>query len=264
MRMLLALAVLAAAAHVARGRVWTTVYRCDEATPLESVDPNDPAVYREIMVGTHLVIVVSSDTDRYWTGSLRTSWEDAEYGVLSARGYVAKPPNYQDSCLEAAGERAVVLSYLGMGVGYDLVSSANLGLPGHDPVAGDWFVLDYHAHRVGFCDVLLYGYTVDSEVLIETLSFTHVPSRDFNGDAVVDFTDFALLSSRWQRKAELDPNSIDAGLDLDSDHQIDFDDLILFSEYWLDRTDCTTPAIDPNNPADDADKSQGYLQAVLE
>jgi len=61
---LLCLAIALAPAALAK--VWTTVYGCDGVTPLEAVDPNHPTVYRDIMVGTRLVLVVSSDQDEYW------------------------------------------------------------------------------------------------------------------------------------------------------------------------------------------------------
>jgi hypothetical protein len=60
---------------------------------------------------------------------------------------------------------------------------------------GDWFVIDYYAEQVGACDVGLYNLSVGYSVPIETLAFTQVPSRDFNGDTVVNFKDLALLTS---------------------------------------------------------------------
>jgi hypothetical protein len=84
-------------------------------------------------------------------------------------------------------------------------------------------------------------------VPIQTLSFTHVPSRDFNGDTIVNFQDLALLASHWGSKA--DPNSPDAAFDLNADRRIDLGDLALFSEYWLERTDCSKAATNPNKPA---------------
>ena len=81
-----------------------------------------------------------------------------------------------------------------------------------------------------------YDFSVSFDVPIETLAFTHVPSRDFNGDTVVDFKDLALLASHWDLNA--DPNSPDGPFDLNADGRIDLGDLALFSEYWLERTDC--------------------------
>ncbi len=237
--------VLASVAHAA---VWTTVYRYDEITPLGIVDPNQTAVYRDVMVGTHLVLIVSSDSDRFWAGTLYTSWDDAAYGVLSARGYGPVWKNYEESCLDAAGRGALVQEYPGMGAGFSLSTGDNFGVPGWDPLAGDWFVLDYYAQSRGSCDVMLYSGIASSQVLVETLSFTHVASRDFNGDHIVDFKDLAILSSRWRTTTDSDPNGPNAKLDLNSDQRIDSQDLAFFSEYWLERTDFVESAADPNEP----------------
>ena len=106
MRRLAVLCLAVALAPAAWAKVWTTVYRCDGVTPLAAVDPNHPTVYRDIMVGTKLVLVVSSDQDGYWRGSLLLSQEEAQYGELSGRGYVKIPSNYEDSCLASAGYTA--------------------------------------------------------------------------------------------------------------------------------------------------------------
>lgn len=249
MRLFLAMVFIAVLASVTQGKVWSTVYRCDEKTPLVAIDPNYPTVYREVMVGTHLVIVISSDTAGYWFGSLWTSPEDVEDATLDGRGYVAKPRNYRDSCLKGAGEEAQVLPFYNInGRGYQLWTTPDWGLPGRDTSAGDWFILDYHARQVGLCDVFLTAGTFSSGTLAETLSFAHVPSRDFNGDATVDFADFARFSSHWRSAPDSDPNSPRTALDLNSDHQVDPPDLVLFSEYWLQRTGCEA-AVDPNDPA---------------
>lgn len=232
MRKLVVLAVMAASVCVARAKVWTTVYRCDGRTPLEAIDPNHPTIYRDIMVGTRLVLVVGSDQGEYWAGGLQLSQVDALYGTLSGRGYVKSPRNYRDSCLPAAGETARALPYVrSWPAGLNFFTSPYLPV-----LPGDWFVVDYHAEQVGTCNVALYDYGTDEDTLIQVLSFTHVPSRDFNGDTVVDFKDLALLALHWSPKA--DPNGRDAPFDLHTDGRIDFGDLALFSEDWLKRTDC--------------------------
>ena len=246
MRMLFVLVVAAALAPTARAGVRTTVYRCDETTPLAVVDPNHPGVYRDIMVGTRLVLVVSSDTGGYWLGQLRFSWDDAPYAKLSGRGPTTIPgvfrPFYQDSCLPAAGEGATAQDYLDpRGIGLEFGTSA------YPPVvAGDWFLFDYRAEQVGSCDVGLYEFPGSLDTPIESFSFTHVPSRNFNGDAVVNFEDFALLAGRWRSAVDPDPNSPDVAFDLEADGRIDARDLAAFSEYWLERTDCGGPVTDPN------------------
>lgn len=227
---MLGLAVALAPATLAK--VWTTVYRCDGVTPLEAVDPNHPTVYRDIMVGTRLVLVVSSDKGEYWWGRLLLSQEDAQYGELSGRGYVKTPANYRDSCLASAGKTARAIPANNFwGVGIEFHTSVSLPV-----LAGDWFVIDYYAEQAGTCRLGLYDSSVGPEVQIETLAFTHVPSQDFNADTVVNFKDFALLASHWNSKA--DPNGLGAAFDLNSDGHSNLGELALFSEYWLERTDC--------------------------
>ena len=256
MKRLLVLVVVLLFAPATWAKVWTTVYCCDEKTPLAPLDPNHSTVYRDVMVGTRLVIIVSSDTGGYWLGSLLLSWDDANFATLSARGYTttvpgstAFYPNYTGSCLDAAGGKARVRSYArNEGIGFELSTANSPPSSGNPPaVAGDWFVIDYRADRVGTCDVALYDWYVSRSVPIQTLSFTHVPSRDFSGDALVDFQDFALFASQWDSTRSPDPNSPDAAFDLDGDAQVDFHDLALFSEYWLERTDCSQAGDDPNS-----------------
>jgi len=98
---------------------------------------------------------------------------------------------------------------------------------------------------VGLCYVGLYDYDFSLDTPIETLLFNQVPSRDFDGDTLVNFMDFALLASRWGQEAESDPDP-EATFDLDGDGSIGAGDLALFSEFWLERTDCNEPCADPN------------------
>jgi hypothetical protein len=242
------LVVVILCAPAALSRVWTTVYRCDEVTPLEAIDSNQPIVYRDIMVGTRLAIVISSDKSEQWFGGLLLSPEDGEFATLSGRGcrpaVPGIPTECQASCLPAAGKYAYASVYddlwcTGLYFNTSVVSKG-------PAVPGDWFIVDYRAERVGTCGIGLYDWFVSADVPISTLHFTHVPSRDFNGDAVVNFQDLALLASHWG--APIDPNTQDAVFDLNSDGCTDFYDLALFSEYWLERTDCSTPAKDPNEP----------------
>jgi hypothetical protein len=86
-------------------------------------------------------------------------------------------------------------------------------------------------------------------VPLDTLFFTRVPSRDFNGDTIVNFQDFALLASRYGAAVAPDPKSPDGFFDLDLNGRIDLGGIASFSEYWLQRTDCRKPASDPNRPS---------------
>lgn len=251
---LLALAVAVVSTPVAAARVWTSIYRCDERTLLMPADSNRPNVYPDIMVGTRLVIVVSSDTGGYWWGGLLISLEDSDYGTLSGRGFSQEKLIYEGACLPAAGEIPLAVDFMDPDktVGFQLTSDADIfaddgSLVHRGAVPGDWFILDYSAERVGSCDVGLYDFDANPDIPIEILSFNHVPSRDFKNDGIVNFEDFALLARCWRSAVEPDPNSPDAPFDLKADGRVDVADLTLFTEYRLERTDCNKPAADLGN-----------------
>ncbi|HPS55648.1 MAG TPA: hypothetical protein PLP05_08620 [Sedimentisphaerales bacterium] len=67
------------------------------------------------------------------------------------------------------------------------------------------------------------------------IEFTHVPTRDFDGNTKVDFSDFALFASQWNRSDCQDPNYC-YGADIDTNGTVDVNDLMLFTEYWLKNT----------------------------
>ena len=131
----------------------------------------------------------------------------------------------------------------------------------HPAYPGDWFVVDYYAEQAGECRVRLYAYgsvgpvinpfvapDVGPSTLLQTLSFKHVASRDFNGDTVVDFKDFARFASRWRSAS--DPNAgAGAAFDLSTDSRVDSSDLASFSEYWLERTDGNEPPTNSDTAA---------------
>jgi hypothetical protein len=232
----------------ASAEVFVNVYRCDGTTPLPLKDPNTPGVYSDIMVGTRLVFVVSSDAPvpagYWWWGDLMITAEDWERGKLAGRGLDPSglSGNYEGSCLEAAGEDSSVMlvqSSDPCNVGLDLCAE-------YRAIAGDWFVVDYYAKEVGSCDVKLFENAVVDlvkvvETLSETLTFTHVPSCDFNSDHIVNFRDFASLARHWRQMAGADPTA-PALPDLDGDDIIGPSDIAQFSRFWLERTDCTLPA----------------------
>jgi hypothetical protein len=238
MRLLAVTVVVLALSSVLQAEVWMTVYRCDETTPLAPADPNYPHVYADIMVGTKLVVVVSSDASLDFSGFLQFSDE----GVMSltGRGYSSKRRMYVDSSLPAAGEDADVRSRDNAGI-------RGFGFTTDSPSAGDWFIFDYCAERVGSCSLDLYN-GENWSVPIDTLSFAHVLSCDFNGDNSIDFEDLALLASHNSPV----PDSVSddqAAFDLNSDRVIDFRDLAQFSEHWLERVACDDPAVAPNQAA---------------
>jgi hypothetical protein len=210
-----------------RAQVSTRVCLADGITPLELADPGIPFVYRPIMVGTHLTIIISSDSDGYWDGGELSIWDaDRDYGILSGA-----------SQLPAAGEMAIVWHFEETEEVDGQFHDANGFRFGGDEaaVAGDWFIIDYIATDVGFCSVVFYDWFVDFLNPLYQMSFTHVSTRDFDDDGIVNFQDFAVLGSNWRRTDCTEPQYC-SGADLDVDEDVGVDDLKLFAEYWLEKT----------------------------
>ncbi len=223
--------IASAITHTAMGTVSTRVCLPDGNTPLELADPNIPFVYQDIMVGTRLTIIISSDVNpdanSCWIGDIAIMGEDIYKGLLSARDYNEVTNDYPGSRLSSAGNMARVWNWIGPDIqGFNLGGDLTA-------VAGDWFIIDYTATGIGTCYVAFYDLSISWEEPIYYLAFSHVPTRDFNSDTKVDFTDFAVFVSHWQQTDCNDPNWC-GGTDLDNDGNIDSDDLILFAEYWLE------------------------------
>jgi hypothetical protein len=208
-------------------QVSTRVCLADGNTPLELADPCIPLVYHPIMVGTHLTIIISSDADGYWDGGELSLWDtNQDYGFLSGA-----------SKLPAAGETAMVWHFQESEEVNEQVHDAN-GFRfsgGEDAIIGDWFIIDYIATDVGFCSVVFYDWYVDWFNPLYQMYFTHVRTRDFNDDGIVNFEDFAVLGLNWQRTDCTKPQNC-SGADLDADGYVDISDLKLFAEYWLEKT----------------------------
>jgi hypothetical protein len=213
----------------ARGIVKTTVYRADGTTPLELTDPNN-YIYRDIMVGTKLTLIVDSNVGGlgYWASDLTVEGGDVNYGQLFARDFNENNEDYEGSHFEAAGPEAVVWRWEEPDVnGFSMYTDFD----DEDVEAGNWFVIDYNAIDIGDCNVVFYqNFEEDHQ-----FGFTHVPTRDFNGDTVVDFEDFGILASYWRVSDCNDPNWCH-GADLDIDGWVDPNDLGLFADYWLEKT----------------------------
>jgi len=211
---------------VAIGEVSTRVCRADGNTPLPPVEPNS-YVYPDIMVGTKLTIIVSSDTAESFWGALIIKGINLNYGALSARGPLIGA-DWSGSHLEAAGTGARVYTFEQSGFyGFQLC--------GHrSAVPGDWYIIDYNAINIGDCNVAYDNYDINDPNY--DLEFSHVRTRDFNTDTKVDFIDFAILASYWQVTDCQDWNWCE-GADLDIDGDVDPNDLGLFVDYWLERTE---------------------------
>jgi len=232
MKTLTILALFLGMTSMVMGEVSTRVCLDDSNTPLELADPNIPFVYRDIMVGTKLTIIVDSNIAEYWDGGLFIIGTDKDYGVLSGRDYNDTTLDWEGPRFEAAGDGALVWDWQDdFRSGFDLF--------GHRSAeAGDWFIIDYTAISIGNCNVGFYDYGGPGgmDFPVYDLVFSHVRTRDFNDDARVDFDDFAVLASHWQETGCSDPNWCE-GTDLDADGNVDCNDLTLFVDYWLERTE---------------------------
>jgi len=99
---------------IALGTVSTRVCEADGNTPFDG---------RDIMVGTNLTIIVSSDVSEYWGsfgndgGSLAIEEEYWDYGILSARGPQVAG-DWAGSHLLAAGNEAFVCDWEELGIGF--------------------------------------------------------------------------------------------------------------------------------------------------
>jgi hypothetical protein len=233
--LLLILALFFGAASMVTGEISTTVYLPDGNTPLELADPGIPHVYRNIMVGTKLMIIVSSDTNKCWKqgidegGSLAIEEGYWPYGVLSARGPLIES-DWSGSHLPAAGNEAVVWDWEESGIdGFDLYTGST-GIK-----TGDWFIIDYDATNIGDCSVGFYDHGISWDIPVYYLAFSHVRTRDFNNDNIVDLRDYAILASYWLTANCTNPSWCE-GVDLNIDGSVDFNDLMLFCEFWLERT----------------------------
>ena len=235
MKNLTIVVILLAFTSIASGEVSTRVCLADANTPLELADPNvqiDPNlfVYRDIMVGTKLTIIVDSNTAGTWEGGLFIAGSDRDYGELTARDYNDITFEWEGSHFEAAGDAAWVW-YIqeDMKSGF-LLASHNTA------VVGDWFILDYNAINIGVCTVDFFDYSMNFDNLVNSHIFSHVRTRDFNQDTKVDFADLAFLALYWLQTDCSDPDWC-AGTDLNTDGIVDYDDLMLFADFWLERTE---------------------------
>lgn len=226
---LLGFAIILITASAAAGEISTRLQLMDSNIPVLPRDPCIPHVYRDIMVGTKLSIIISSDADEYWSGGLFIAGTDRDYGILSGRDYNDITGDWKGSRFEKAGTLACVWdSQENLKSGFTLGTDSNA-------VAGDWFIIDYLATNIGDCNVGLYYDNYSTEVPVYNITFHQVRTRDFNADSIVDFADLALFASNWLQTGCSEPDWC-GGRDLDTDGDIDTNDLILFASFWLERT----------------------------
>ncbi|MHC4336999.1 MAG: hypothetical protein ACYSTG_03480 [Planctomycetota bacterium] len=250
---LLTLVLVLSMCLTAVGQISLKVYEADGVTPF---DCNN-----DIMVGTKLTLIVSSDSNDYWSGGLFIAGQDRELGTLAGRDWdpnaIVSSSNdvisgdWTGSHFEEAGDMARVMDWVDSSIcGFDLHTSVVCpnDWPGN-PEAGDWFIIDYYTEEVGDCNVGFYDYYDYDTSWSEPnyyITFSHVPTRDLNSDEAVNFGDFAIFSSQWYATDCNDPNWCD-GADLERDGDVDCNDLGLFVEYWLWPTSGNVPN-EPNEP----------------
>jgi hypothetical protein len=242
-------------APIALGQVWLQVYEADGVTPF---DCNS-----SVMVGDKLVLIVRSDSNDTWSGGLFITGQDRLLGTLAGRDKDPDSRDWTGSHYEDAGDLAKVTAWRDSSIwGFDLYTyypfyPFDNNSEGSSTVAGDWFVIDYHADEVGECNVGLYNYNDYAISWTEPnylITFFNVPTRDLNSDEVVDFRDFAIFSSQWNSSDCSDPDWC-SGADIDRDGDVDHSDLGLFAEYWLwpdssNEPDEPCSPGDPNYPED--------------
>jgi len=238
MKKLLTLILVLGMAPIAAGQVSLKVYEADEVTPFDSNEA--------IMVGTRLTLIVSSDSNDYWSGGLFIADRNRALGTLAGRSYDPNTRDWTDLHYEAAGDLAKVTAWKDSSIwGFDLYTFYPVDGNSEDnsTITGDWFIVDYYADEVGECNVGFYDYSVSWDDPNYYITFSHIPTRDLNSDEVVNFGDFAIFSSQWYATDCNDPNWCD-GADLERDGDVDYNDLELFVKYWL----WPTSASEPNSP----------------
>jgi hypothetical protein len=238
MKRMVFLIICAVLVQAAQAEVTTRVCRADGMTPLELANPNIPHIYRPIMEGTHLTIIISSDTGEDWAGELALWDANQDYGMLYGRDYNEEHFNWEGSVLPAAGFDATVWEVPGDVEVNEVIYNSygfQFSAVADDSEPGDWFIVDYNAISTGNCSVIFWDLNIDWDHPQYQLSFTQVKTRDFDDDGIVNFKDFVIFGSNWRRVDCQAPDNC-SGTDLDGDGNIDVNDLKLFTNFWLEET----------------------------
>lgn len=201
-----------------KASVSVNVCEADGVTPFDG---------RDIMVGSELTIVITGDTTDYWGGGMFIAGQDRALATLAARDFNPGTRDWQGSHYKDAGDNAKVTSWNGSEIwGFDLYGSDCNSVP------NKWFIVDYKAIGEGDPNVWVYDYNRSFDDPNSLIFFSHVPSRDFNDDGVVNIADHAVLASYWLAEGCNEPNWCD-NTDINTDGYVDFGDLALFADYWL-------------------------------
>ena len=144
----LTLTLVLGIAPIALGQISLNVYDADEITPF---DCNG-----HTMVGTRLTLIVSSDSNDYWSGGLFITGQDRALGTLGGRDYDPNTRDWTGSHFEDAGDLAKVTEWRDSFIwGFDFYTfyPVNGNSEDNSTVPGDWFIIDYYADEVGECNV---------------------------------------------------------------------------------------------------------------
>ena len=211
--------------------VFIAVMSASAAIEIRVCDPNDlrPLGIDEIMMGTQVSLVVSSDANDLWSGGLFIHDAHRSRGVLRARHSADPNDPAGSSCLLAAGDRAFVRAW-----NDSLMSGFDLYTDDYSRETGNWFVLDYTPLAEGDCVLHFYDHSKSFTVADPNLpvSLQNSPTRDWNANGTVDLADYAVLASRWMAQNCGEPDWC-GGVDLDRDGNVGIVDLLMFADYWL-------------------------------
>jgi hypothetical protein len=205
-------------ASVAVGATMLRVCESDGVTPFDD---------REIMVGTRLTFIVSSDSEGYWSGGLFLLGQNRVLGLLSARDADPNSRDWTGSHYPAAGDLATVSKWNDSYIwGFDMYTDDS------NSISGDWFIFDYEAIGAGEPNVAFYEYDVSWDDPNYFVNLVQSPTRDFNDDGTVNLLDYSELSFNWLAEDCNNSNWCDK-TDITMDGYVDIDDMALFADYWL-------------------------------
>lgn len=208
---------------------------------LQVCDPNtlEPLDLTEVMIGTDVSVVVSSDANDLWGGGLFIEGQARAVGQLTARDGDPNTPAFSGSCLTAAGEDAYIYQWKDSNLwGFDCYTDV------FERTSGSWFVLDYTALEAGTCTVGFYDHDVSWTAADPNLSidFLNTASRDLNDDEVVNLLDFSLFAADWDKQSDPnDPNLMRAS-DFSKNGHVGLEDVVMFADFWLWGVDGWKPA----------------------
>jgi len=121
----------------------TSIVAADVSTRVCEADGSTLFDGRDIMVGTRLTIIVSSDVNELWEGGLFITDPYRDYGLLYGRDYNDVTGDWEGSRFDKAGAEARVYDWQDDFVsGFDIYGDENA-------IKGDWYIIDYNAIDIG-------------------------------------------------------------------------------------------------------------------